>query len=76
MKKGMQAAKGVGGSWELKVFHNDGKITITTCKWSFVELDDTHSKMVWTDLKEDGVPKLDTIMTLQRQSEQRRRNRQ
>jgi len=52
----MKAAKGVGGSWKLKVFTNDGKTITTTCKWSFAQLDETHSTMVWTDVKEDGNP--------------------
>ncbi len=75
MKKGMKAAKGVGGSWELQVFDNDGKTTTTTCKWSFAELDETHSVMVWSDVKEDGNPKPDTRMALERQPERSRRGR-
>ena len=73
MKKGMKAAKGVGGSWEAKEFTNDGKTITTTCKWSFTRLDDTHSTMVWTDVKEDGKPKPDMKMALERQPEKARR---
>jgi len=32
-KKGMKAAKGVGGDWELKVFASDGTTTTSTSKW-------------------------------------------
>jgi hypothetical protein len=76
MRKGMKAAKGVGGSWELKVFTNDGKTITTTCKWSFAQLDETHSTMVWTDVKEDGNPKPDTKLVLERQPERTRRTKQ
>jgi len=74
VKKGMKAAKGVGGSWELKVFTNDGKTITRTCKWSFAQLDETHFTMVWTDVKEDGNPRPDTRMVLERQPERQRRS--
>lgn len=76
MKKGMKAAKGVGGSWECKLFTNGGKTITTTCKWTIVEQDDTHLEVVWSDVKEDGNPKPDIKMSLERQPERGRRNRQ
>ena len=76
MKKGMKMAKGVGGSWELKRFTNDGKTITTTSKWTMSEVDETHRVMVWSDVKEDGKPKPDTKMALERQPERERRARQ
>ena len=75
MKKGMKMAKGVGGSWELKRFTNDGKTITTTSKWTLTEVDETHMVMVWSDVKEDGNPKPDTKMALERQPERERRAR-
>jgi hypothetical protein len=75
MKKGMKMAKGVGGSWELKRFTNDGKTITTTSKWTMTDLDETHMVMVWSDVKEDGTPKPDTKMMLERQPERERRPR-
>lgn len=69
MKKGLKAAKGVGGSWEAKTFSNDGKTSTITCKWVFVEFDEKRSVMVWSDVKEDGVSKPDMKMVLERQPE-------
>jgi hypothetical protein len=76
MKKGMKIAKGVGGSWEAKQFTNDGKTITTTCKWIVAERDETHSVMVWSDVKEDGNPKPDMKMTMERQPDRERRARQ
>ena len=75
MKKGMRAAKGVGGSWELKVFGNDGTTTTTTSKWSFIEVDQKQVVMVWTDVNEDGNPKQDVKMSLERQPRRKRPTR-
>lgn len=76
MKKGMKAAKGVGGSWEAKTFRNDGTTSTITCKWVFAEYDGQRSVMVWSDVKEDGVSKPDMKMVLERQPERQRRARQ
>lgn len=76
MEKGKVAAKGAGGSWEVKLFNNDGTTGTITCKWVFTELDDKHSVMVWSEVKEDGVSKPDMRMKLERQPERERRSRQ
>lgn len=73
MKKGKKAAKGAGGSWEVKIFKNDGTTSTTTCKWSFARLDESNSAMVWSDVVEDGVAKSDTKLTLERQPDRNRR---
>lgn len=76
MKKGMKAAKGVGGTWEIKLSTNDGQTIMTKGKWAFVKVDETHVVMEWTDLKEDDKAKPDTKMTLERQPERERRAKQ
>jgi hypothetical protein len=76
MKKGMRAATGVGGSWELKVFANDGRTITTTCKWTIAELSDTKHVTVWSDIKEDGESKPDSKLILERQQPARKRRTQ
>lgn len=76
MKKGMKMVKGVGGSWEAKQFTNDGQTITLTCKWIVAELDETHGVLVWSDVKEDGISKPDMKMTLKKQPDRVRRNRQ
>lgn len=75
MKKGMKMANGVGGSWELKRFTNDGTTITITSKWTMTEVDEKHRVMVWSDVKEDGKAKPDTKMTLERQPERERRGK-
>ena len=67
MEKGKIAAKGIGGSWEMKVFGTDGKTTITTSKWSFEDVGKKRVVMLWSDMKEDGKPVPELRMTLERQ---------
>jgi len=70
MTKGKKAAKGEGGSWELKVFGTDGKTITSTSKWSFTHLDDEKVVIVWKDIVDDGQPKPGEIrMTLERQEQ-------
>ena len=76
MKKGMKIAKGVGGSWELKRFTNDGKTITTTSTWTMTEVDETHRVMTWANVKEDGISKPDTKLVIERQPERERRARQ
>jgi hypothetical protein len=76
VKKGMRAAKGVGGSWELKVFTNDGRTITETSKWVFTELSDTSVAIVWSDVRRDGEPKPDSKLILERQQPARKRRAQ
>lgn len=76
MAKGKRAAKGVGGSWELRVLRNDGTTSTTVSEWSFTQLDEKQSAMVWSNVVEDGVAKPDTKLTLERQPDGSRRGHQ
>jgi hypothetical protein len=68
MRKGMKAAKGVGGDWELKVFRTDGTTSITTCKWKWAELEKDKIVMVWFDATRDGEAVSGEVrMTLERE---------
>lgn len=73
IEKGKKVAPGVGGSWEVKVFRNDGKTITTTCNWKYTRFDESHSTLVWSNVKEDGVAKPDITLTLERQSRGRSR---
>ena len=67
MRKGMKAAKGVGGDWERKVFSTDGTTTTYTSRWVINELTKNKIVVVWLDEKKDGKPFRDEIrMTLER----------
>jgi hypothetical protein len=68
MRKGMKAAKDVGGDWEAKVFSTDGTTSITTCKWKWAELEKDRIVIVWFDTTTDGeaVPG-EMKMTLERE---------
>ena len=67
MRKGMKAAKGVGGDWERKVFSTDGTTTIFTSKWIFEEVEKDKVVMLWFDGKENGKPVHDEMrMILER----------
>lgn len=67
MRKGLKAAKGIGGDWEAKRFSPDGKLTTLTSKWRFAEFTDNKIVMFWSDVKRDGKPVGETTMTLERQ---------
>jgi hypothetical protein len=68
MKKGMKAAKGVGGDWEHKLFSTDGTTTTTTFKWKWEQLDKDKIVIVWFDARKNGQPVAgENRMTLQRQ---------
>lgn len=61
MRKGLKAAKGVGGDWELKTFSTDGKTSVLTCKWKWDALEKDRIVMVWYDAKRDGQPVTEDI---------------
>jgi len=67
MRKGLKAAKGVGGNWEQKIFSPDGKTTTFTSKWKWTHLDKDKIVMMWTDIKQEGKPETEELtMTLER----------
>lgn len=76
LKKGLKAAEGVGGSWTLTAINDDGTTVTTTCRWTVAELSQTRWVMVWSDVKEDGQPKPDIKMILERQQPARKRRAQ
>ena len=55
------------GGRELKVFGNDGKTTTTICKWTIAQLDEKQVVIEWSDVKENGNPKRDFKMSVERQ---------
>jgi hypothetical protein len=66
MKKGLKAAKGIGGDWDHKIFKADGTTTAITSKWKWTHLEKDKIVMEWYDVKdaEDGAKRL--VMTLER----------
>jgi hypothetical protein len=67
MKKGMKAAKGIGGDWELKVFATDGTTTTSTSKWKFTHLERDKVVVVWSDIIGDDDQPENVTLTLERQ---------
>jgi hypothetical protein len=55
------------GGRELKVFGNDGKTTTTICKWTIAQLDEKQVVIERSDVKENGNPKRDFKMSVERQ---------
>ena len=67
MKKGMKAATGVGGDWELKVFSVDGTTKTATSKWKFLKLEENKIVMEWSDIEGNVDDHKKLTMTLERE---------
>ena len=66
MKKGMKAAKGVGGDWEMKVFAANGTTTSSTSKWKWTHLEKDKIVMEWFDIEGNVDETKRLVMTLER----------
>ena len=74
MKKGMTAAKGVGGDWELKVFAADGTTKTNISKWEFTQLEKDKVVMTWSKVEGNDPDQPNRLtMTLERKKRKERK---